>query len=98
MVRRIELIFRVFPSVVDGRTNEGARDGDDILLLVTSVDAQRVQLHQLTTVVFVEAWAADWSSVRSNGNGQVIARSLGLPVIEIKKHRGMPRSRQQQIL
>ena len=40
--------------LIDRPARERARDLDDVLLGVAAVDAERVQLHQLTRVVFVE--------------------------------------------
>src|SRR5207237_6820807 len=43
------------PRALDRPAREGARDLGNVLLRVATVDAERVQLHQLAAVVLVEA-------------------------------------------
>src|SRR6516164_9420882 len=54
---RIENEFGVALRLVDGPAGEAARYFDDVLLRVAAVHAERVQLHQFTAVVFVQAAA-----------------------------------------
>ena len=43
------------PRSNDGPTRETARDFLHVLLRIAAVDAERVQLHQLTRIVFINA-------------------------------------------
>src|SRR5207247_2449921 len=64
----------------------------DVALRVASIDAERVQFHQLAAVVFVEARAA-----QPRGNRNVLAGRLRLPVIEIEQHGGVTGGREQHV-
>ena len=46
---------RIAPRLCDGPAGEAARHFDHVLLRVAAVDAERVQLHQLAAVIFVQA-------------------------------------------
>ncbi len=58
------------------------RERDDVILRISAVYSERVQLHQLARVVLVDSFEAA-GRARSAGRGV-------LPVVKIKQHRRMP--------
>jgi len=68
----------------EGPAGEDTRQRRDVSLRVAAVDAERVQLHQLACVVFVEAAAA-----------RTGRRTAG--VVQVMQHRRMPRRRVQHV-
>ena len=66
---------------VDGPAGEAARDLDDILLRVAAVDAQRMEFHQFTRVIFVQATL--YFPVLGFG---VQIRLHGLKIVQVEKH------------
>src|SRR5439155_24602128 len=52
---RIEAVAAALTRLRDGPARKAARHFDDVLLRVAAVHAERVQLHQLAAVVFVQA-------------------------------------------
>ena len=90
--------------IVERPTGEGARDGDDVLLRVAAVHAQRVQLEQLAAVVLVQPVAAmvhrtAARPLRLAELGQRhVARVRGaLEIVEVLEHRGTVRDRAEQV-
>src|SRR5262245_160567 len=80
----IELEFRILLLIENRPSGKSACDGDDVLLCVASIYAQRVELHQLARIVLVEA-----GSPGTRRQRQIVARHLRLPVVEIEQHCGM---------
>src|ERR1700722_4871022 len=66
-----------------------------VRLGVAAIDSERMELHQLPSVVFIEArdgFSRSWDSrprIRDWGGGK--------PVIEVEQHRGMPRGLAKEI-
>ena len=52
---RIELKLGEFLWIVNRPSRERPGDGNDIVLGIASIDAERVQFHQLAAVIFIEA-------------------------------------------
>src|SRR5215471_17608755 len=65
----VELKLRELLRIVDRPAAEGAGDGDHVVLGVATVDAERVELQQLSPVILVQPRAAD-----TRWNRQVVAR------------------------
>src|SRR5579871_470502 len=73
----------------DAPSGQDMRERRDVGLGVAAVDPQRVQLHQLARVIFVDSFEA---TARAGS-----VRRRVLPVVEIEQHRRMPGSGTQQI-
>ena len=76
-------------------TRHRSRHFDDVSLIVATVNAECVELHELPSVVFVD----------TERPGVVFARATRVetifgidPVVEIEKHRRMLRGREQQVM
>ena len=75
-------------------SRKATRDFLHVFLRVTAVDAERVQLHQLARIVFVEA-AVDAS--RFVSFCRIRTGHAGSPIVEIEKHRRRVCGRAEQI-
>src|SRR5438874_10686266 len=65
--------------LLDGPSRKAARDFLHVLLRVAAVNAERVQLHQLARVIFIEA-AVD--ARRFVSSRRIRTRHAGPPVVE----------------
>src|SRR5262245_38661088 len=88
----IELKFGVLERIIDRPTGKSPRHRNNVLLGVTPVYSERVQLHQLTPIVFIET-----GSPNARWHVQIITKDLRLPVVEIVEHCRMPRRCQKQV-
>src|SRR5438128_7611074 len=75
-------------------TRKATRDFLHVLLRITAVDAERMQLHQLARVIFVEATVDPGGLVAF---GWIRTRHARAPVVEIEKHRRRVRGGAEQI-
>ena len=91
------------PHATDAPPREDAGELDDVVLRVASVHADRVQLHELTSIVLVDS---PWR-VRSAGGSatprpvsqprRAGVRADGTDVVQIEEHRGMTRRSEHHI-
>src|ERR1700731_465562 len=51
----VEIKYRIFARRRNRPSRERARDFDHVFLLVSAIDAQGVQLHQLAAIIFIQA-------------------------------------------
>src|ERR1041385_48816 len=80
--------------LLNGPAAETTRHLLHVFLRVTAIDAQRMQLHQLARVIFVEA------TVDSGGLfafGRIRTRHARPPVVEVEEHRRRVRGGAEQI-
>ncbi|MCG3160063.1 MAG: hypothetical protein JMDDDDMK_01095 [Acidobacteria bacterium] len=80
-------------------SGEAARDGDHVILRVSAVNAERVQLHQLARVIFVQSWTAGWRQRIAVGVELLRWRRplhLAHEIVEVKEHRRALRDGCQQ--
>src|SRR5579872_3471795 len=98
------LVFEITALIwfIDRPAGENIRNFGYVALRIAAIDAERVQFHQLTTIIFVESagalpliWPrahrvthAVWT-IRMDRNSESLRRvgTNAQPVIEIKKHR-----------
>src|SRR5258706_529932 len=89
---RVKLEARALLRLLQAPSGKDARHLAHILLGVAAIHAERMQLHQLSRVVFVES-----GDLRARIRGRTLRRLLrgdgvragALPVVEVVEHRGM---------
>src|SRR5690242_15762123 len=90
---RIEVEFPDAAHVENGPPRQGARNCNNIVLRVASVDSESVQFQELSAVVFIQSGSAN-----SHRQRQIVAHNLRLKIIQVQQHCGMPRRGQQHVL
>src|SRR2546421_5598956 len=80
--------------LLDGPTAEATRDFLYVLLRVSAIDTERVQLHQLAGIIFIKAAVRPCRFVSLC---RIRTRHARSPVVEIKKHCRRVRGRAEQI-